>query len=136
MKFAKKVKKVIAKRSEEAREMELQAAGKLAEDLAECYAEVAETDISEESDDAVSEMVYRMFLDGRFEEALGLLMTIFELAERKTEAEKIRDLSPEYIEEYGGWIIKRFVRFTGMDPDPTEELRREDLEIADICVTA
>lgn len=133
MKFAKKVIKAAARKADEERiREEYAAAGKLAEEMAECYAEVAEADISEESDDAAREMLCRMFLNGRYDEALGLLMVIFELAERKAEAEMIRSLRPEFIDEYGRWIIKRFVRLTGMDPDPTMELRREDLATAGI----
>ena len=130
MKFAKKVKKAIAKRTEEdMKQREFETAGKIAEEMAECYAEIAETDISEESGDAVREMIYGMFLDGRFDEALGLLMVIFEMAERTDDAAMIRELDPEFIDEYSRVMIKSFVRLTGMDPDPTMELGIESLQM-------
>ena len=112
---------------EELKEMELMEADMLADDLAECYAEIAETDISEKSDDALREIVLSMLMGGRSEEALALLMIIFELADRITEAEKISDLTPEYIVEYGSLIIRRFAELTGItdmgsywDYDPFE----------------
>lgn len=76
-------------------------ARRLARELAECYAEVAETDISEESDSAIKEIIYGMFRRGEYIGALNLLMIIFELADRKEASEIIRCMSSEMLKSAG-----------------------------------
>ena len=96
----------------------------LSNHMAVCYEEIADTELTEESDDAVREIIYEMLRGEDYGGALSLLMIIFELAGKEGEADLIKDLSPEFIASHGSVMVRAFVRSLGMDPYPTADLER------------